>query len=125
MISRTQLPADGGLRESETPYDIIHRFEKIPTKVFPTDVEAVQNIADRVVAAINEFCKSAAEGKTFALGLATGRTPVGLYRELAARCDKGLVSFRRVAVYSLDEFYPIRPCISPLFFLLQTTLRIF
>ncbi len=109
MISRTQLPADGGLRESETPYDIIHRFEKIPTKVFPTDVEAVQNIADRVVAAINEFCKSAAEGKTFALGLATGRTPVGLYRELAARCDKGLVSFRRVAVYSLDEFYPITP----------------
>lgn len=114
MISRTQLPADGGLRESETPYDIIHRFEKIPTKVFPTDTEAVQEVADRVVRAINDFTQSAIdefamEEKTFALGLATGRTPVGLYRELAARHQKGEVSFRRVSVYSLDEFYPITP----------------
>ena len=106
MVSRTQLPVDGGLRENETPSDIIHRFEKIPTKVYPTDAEAVQALADRVVAFINSFVPSV-EKSTFALGLATGRTPVGLYRELAARCKKGEVSFSNVSVYSLDEFYPI------------------
>ena len=108
MISRTTLPADGGLRENETPYDIIHRFEKMPTKVYPSEGEAVVAIADKIVAAINDFTYSGGvEDKTFVLGLATGRTPVGLYRELAARCEKGEVSFRRVSVYSLDEFYPI------------------
>ena len=107
MTLKTQLPADGGLRENETPQDIIHRFEKIPTKVYATDGEAVKAIADKVVEAINDF--DAAEGRTFALGLATGRTPVGLYRELAARCKQGQVSFRNVSVYSLDEFYPITP----------------
>ena len=113
MISRTILPADGGLRENETPYDIIHRYEKIPTKVFATDVEAVMAVADKIVAAINDFTQSAvddfAEERNFKLGLATGRTPVGLYRELAERCSRGEVSFRRVEVYSLDEFYPITP----------------
>ncbi|MBQ5807631.1 MAG: 6-phosphogluconolactonase, partial [Tidjanibacter sp.] len=108
MISRTTLPADGGLRESVTPYDIVHRFEKIPTKVYATDSEAVMAVADQIVLAINEFGKeNAAEDKTFALGLSTGRTPLGLYRELAARCKRGEVSFSRVSVYSLDEFYPI------------------
>ncbi|MBQ1964533.1 MAG: 6-phosphogluconolactonase, partial [Tidjanibacter sp.] len=108
MISRTTLPADGGLRESVTPYDIVHRFEKIPTKVYATDSEAVMAVADQIVLAINEFGKeNAAEEKTFALGLSTGRTPLGLYRELAARCKRGEVSFSRVSVYSLDEFYPI------------------
>ena len=108
MASKTTLPADGGLRENETPYDIIHRFEKIPTKVYPTESEAVVALADKVVAAIDNFSKTnTEEGKTFVLGLATGRTPVGLYRELAARCERGEVSFRQVSVYSLDEFYPI------------------
>ena len=108
MISRTTLPADGGLRENETPYDIIHRFEKIPTKIYSSESEAVVAVADKIVAAIDDFAQSnKEEGRTFMLGLATGRTPVGLYRELAARCERGEVSFRRVSVYSLDEFYPI------------------
>ncbi|MBQ3071538.1 MAG: glucosamine-6-phosphate deaminase [Tidjanibacter sp.] len=112
MKKKTTLPVHGGLREGVNPYDIVHRYEKIPTKVYPTEPEAVQAIADRVVAAIKNFVQSpiddyGMEEKTFALGLTTGRTPVGLYRELAARCERGEVSFQRVSVYSLDEFYPI------------------
>lgn len=45
----------------------------------------------------------------FVLGLTTGRTPLGLYRELVRRYEAGEVSFRNVAVASLDEFYPIAP----------------
>ena len=58
MISRTVLPADGGLRENETPYDIIHRFEKIPSKVYASDSEAVMAIADKIVMGkINKYYK--------------------------------------------------------------------
>ena len=47
------------------------------------------------------------EGRPFVLGLTTGRTPLGLYRELVRRYRAGAISFAGVAVYSLDEFYPI------------------
>ncbi|MBP3382516.1 MAG: glucosamine-6-phosphate deaminase [Tidjanibacter sp.] len=112
MKSKTTLPVHGGLREGVNPYDIVHRYEKVPTKVYPTESEAVMAIADRIVAAIKNFSQSPVDDygmdeKTFVLGLTTGRTPVGLYRELAARCARGEVSFKRVSVYSIDEFYPI------------------
>ena len=44
----------------------------------------------------------------FVLGLTTGRTPLGLYNELVSRHKAGQISFRNVAVFSLDEFYPIK-----------------
>ena len=47
--------------------------------------------------------------RPFSLGLTTGRTPIGLYRELVERHKNGEVSFRNVTIYSLDEFYPIDP----------------
>ncbi len=43
------------------------------------------------------------------LGLATGSTPVGMYDELAAKCEKGEISFKRVTTVNLDEYYPIDP----------------
>lgn len=38
------------------------------------------------------------------LGLATGSTPLPLYRELAARCRDGKIDFRRAATFNLDEY---------------------
>ncbi|MBO7197564.1 MAG: PIG-L family deacetylase [Tidjanibacter sp.] len=114
ITPKRRLQSEGGLRENGTPYDIIHRFEKIPTRVYSTEAEAVKNIADHIVNAINDFAQSpvddfSMEEKTFSLGLTTGRSPIGLYRELVARYEAGEVSFRRVSVYSLDEFYPMSP----------------
>jgi len=43
------------------------------------------------------------------LGLATGVTPVGLYRELVRRYRLGDVDFSRVCTFNLDEYYPIHP----------------
>ena len=43
------------------------------------------------------------------LGLATGRTPVGLYRELVERFRRGEVDFSGVRTFNLDEYYPIDP----------------
>ena len=48
-----------------------------------------------------------AEGRGAVLGLATGATPVGVYRELIRmHRDEGL-SFADVVTFNLDEYYPI------------------
>ncbi len=38
------------------------------------------------------------------LGLATGRTPLSMYRQLAADCEQGRVSFAEVTTFNLDEY---------------------
>ena len=88
------------------PRDIIHRFEKIPTSIFHSEHEGVVYVADKIVNSIKEYEQSNC-AEPFVLGLTTGRTPLGLYRELVDRYNKGEVSFKNVAVFSIDEFYPI------------------
>jgi glucosamine-6-phosphate deaminase len=43
------------------------------------------------------------------LGLATGSTPIGIYRELIRRHQAGAVDFARVITFNLDEYYPMAP----------------
>ncbi len=113
MNNKYSLPKDGGLVESSTPRDIIHRYEKIRTQVYENEYQGVQYVADVIVRAIRNYneanCSNEIydEAQPFVLGLTTGRTPLGLYRELVKRYEAGLISFKNVAVYSLDEFYPI------------------
>lgn len=38
------------------------------------------------------------------LGLATGSTPIGIYRRLVRDCRAGLVSFKGVTTFNLDEY---------------------
>ncbi len=45
----------------------------------------------------------------YILGLATGSTPVGMYRELARMNKAGEIDFSKVVSYNLDEYYPISP----------------
>ncbi|MBO7312553.1 MAG: glucosamine-6-phosphate deaminase [Alistipes sp.] len=113
MNSRYQLPKDGGLIKDGAPKDIIHRYERMQTRVFENEFNGVQYVADVICRMIQNHNESASardiyeELPPFVLGLTTGRTPLGLYRELVRRYQTGEVSFKNVAVYSLDEFYPI------------------
>ena len=43
------------------------------------------------------------------LALPTGNTPLPLYRELARRCAKGELTFRKAHAFSLDEFKGLDP----------------
>ena len=43
------------------------------------------------------------------LGLATGSTPVGMYKELAKRNKDGEISFKYVTSVNLDEYSPLSP----------------
>ena len=113
--NKYSLPKDGGLIASATPRDILHRYEKMQTKVYESEYDGVQHVADTIIKMIQThnatYCSNQMydEGNLFVLGLTTGRTPLGLYRELVKRYKEGLVSFQNVAIYSLDEFYPIKP----------------
>jgi len=112
--NKYSLPKDGGLIASAAPRDIIHRYEKVRTRVYGCEYEGVQYVADTIVKLIRNHtaanCSNEIyeENIPFVLGLTTGRTPLGLYHELVNRYRRGEVSFANVAVYSLDEFYPIR-----------------
>lgn len=38
------------------------------------------------------------------LGLATGSSPIGMYRELISKCNKGEISFKDIKTVNLDEY---------------------
>ena len=42
------------------------------------------------------------------LGLATGSTPIGVYKELIKLYKKGELSCKNVVTFNLDEYYPIK-----------------
>jgi len=43
------------------------------------------------------------------LGLATGSTPIGVYRELIRMHQTEGLSFAEVVTFNLDEYYPMPP----------------
>ncbi|MBQ5861913.1 MAG: glucosamine-6-phosphate deaminase [Alistipes sp.] len=107
MESKYSLPYDGGIIMDGTPQDIIHRYEKIPTTIFSTESNGAEYVADEIINAIKAH-EASNPTRPFALGLTTGRTPLGVYQELVRRHKANEVSFKNVEVFSLDEFYPIK-----------------
>lgn len=99
------LPKDGGLILEGLPSDLLHADQKVFTDVYPEPSSASEVIADKVIAAINSFHEEN-PGKLFRLGLTTGSTPVSLYKWLSRKCSEGKVSFKDVAIFSIDEYYP-------------------
>lgn len=45
--------------------------------------------------------------KPFVLGLPTGSSPLGIYRELIKMCKAGVVSFKNVVTFNMDEYVGI------------------
>jgi glucosamine-6-phosphate deaminase len=90
------VPTIGGSRERE----------RIRTVVVPDPDDLVALLTDRIVEVINH--ETAAKGRVV-LGLATGSTPIGIYRELIRRHQAGAVDFARVVTFNLDEYYPMAP----------------
>ncbi|WP_155593985.1 glucosamine-6-phosphate deaminase [Lysinibacillus cavernae] len=54
--------------------------------------------------AANIFSKQIQEKPNSVLGLATGGSPVGMYKELVARHQAGRLSFKDVQTFNLDEY---------------------
>jgi glucosamine-6-phosphate deaminase len=63
-------------------------------------------VANRIATLIRE---RHAAGERTVLGLATGSTPIGVYRELIRMHREEGLSFADVVTFNLDEYYPIPP----------------
>ncbi|MFV0507146.1 MAG: glucosamine-6-phosphate deaminase [Bacteroidales bacterium] len=64
-------------------------------------------VANIVVDRINKFNPTAE--KPFVLGLPTGSSPIGTYKELVRRHLEGDVSFRNVVTFNMDEYIGLPP----------------
>ncbi|HLS28135.1 MAG TPA: glucosamine-6-phosphate deaminase [Opitutales bacterium] len=82
----------------------IEQLEKTKTVIYPSAQEAVLVVAREMANLIRSRAK---EKKNAVLGLATGSTPVGLYRELVRMHREEGLSFKNVVTFNLDEYYPI------------------
>lgn len=76
--------------------------ERIPTRIFASADQAATVVADEIQQLIEQ---RNAEGRPTVLGLATGSTPVRLYRELVRRHREQGLSFANVITFNLDEYY--------------------
>ncbi len=80
--------------------------ERIPTQIFEDAHEASRYVAAQIAAIIQD---RAAAGAHCVLGLATGSTPTGVYRELIRLHREEGLSFHNVITFNLDEYYPMHP----------------
>jgi glucosamine-6-phosphate deaminase len=83
---------------------LIKKYERIPTSVFDGPTEGSKWIADLIADLIRE---KASKGEMCVLGLATGSSPVGVYRELVNLHRVEKLSFKNVITFNLDEYYPM------------------
>src|ERR1700687_2216405 len=81
-------------------------FTKIPTLVFPTSAQASRHVALMIESLIRQ---NNSANRPTVLGLATGSTPVGLYRELLRLHREAGLDFSRVVSFNLDEYLPLGP----------------
>jgi glucosamine-6-phosphate deaminase len=80
--------------------------ERIPVVILDDHAALALAVARRIASIIRD---RAAQGGRAVLGLATGATPIGVYRELIRMHREEGLSFARVVTFNLDEYYPIAP----------------
>jgi glucosamine-6-phosphate deaminase len=80
--------------------------ERIRTIVVDDHEHIARLVANRIATLIRE---RDAAGEAAVLGLATGSTPIGVYRELIRMHRTEGLSFARVVTFNLDEYYPMGP----------------
>jgi glucosamine-6-phosphate deaminase len=79
---------------------------RIPTLVFPTSAQASRHVALMIESLIRQ---NNSAGRPTVLGLPTGSTPLGIYRELIRLHKEARLDFSQVVTFNLDEYYPMPP----------------
>jgi glucosamine-6-phosphate deaminase len=83
-----------------------NQIERVRVAVIPEAEGIALRLAERIAAIIRQ---KQAEGKSPVLGLATGSTPIGIYRELIRMHQEEGLDFSNVVTFNLDEYYPMQP----------------
>jgi glucosamine-6-phosphate deaminase len=81
-------------------------LERISTVIVEDHDDLGRLVARRIADLIRA---KASAGTPAVLGLATGSTPIGVYRELIRMHREEGLSFGRVITFNLDEYYPMDP----------------
>ncbi len=89
------------------PYKLItNNYQQNMRVIIEQNYDAMSRwAANHIVERINAFNPTAE--KPFILGLPTGSTPIGTYRELVRLNKEGKVSFQNVVTFNMDEYVKI------------------
>ncbi|MBD8390284.1 glucosamine-6-phosphate deaminase [Dysgonomonas sp. BGC7] len=91
--------------ENEFEQSALTRYEKMPTKIYESSVDASLQVATDIAKKIKD---KQAKGESFVLGLPGGHSPQTIYTELIRFHKEGL-SFKNVIIFNIYEFYPLAP----------------
>ena len=80
------------------------RYEKLHNVIVKSSTEGSKLIANSIALLIKE---KQAQNKMCVLGLATGSSPLSVYRELVRLHEEENLSFENVISFNLDEYYPL------------------
>ena len=80
------------------------RYEKLHNVIVKSSTEGSKLIANSIALLIKE---KQAQNKMCVLGLATGSSPLSVYRELVRLHKEENLSFENVISFNLDEYYPL------------------
>ena len=104
----SQPPLSTDTNASTSPLARRHAISqtKVSTVWFPSSEDTGRYVAHLIADLIR--LKSEA-GETTVLGLATGSTPIGVYRELIRLHREEGLDFANVVTFNLDEYWPMDP----------------
>ncbi len=80
--------------------------ERIHTKVLKDENQVAKIVADEIASLIR---RRSEEGRPCVLGLATGNTPINIYRELIRMHREEGLDLANVVTFNLDEYWPMQP----------------
>ncbi len=78
----------------------------MPVKIWPKAKDGSAHVARSIALAMRQKQQ---ENKPIVLGLATGSSPIQVYRELVRMHKEEDLSFANVVTFNLDEYYPMQP----------------
>jgi glucosamine-6-phosphate deaminase len=79
---------------------------RLPCYVFETNIDLARHVANTIASLIRERNSF---GQHAVLGLPTGSTPIGVYRELARMHREEGLDFSGVITFNLDEYFGLQP----------------
>lgn len=81
-------------------------YHGISVAVYDNQQVASVSVAEQIAQLIKD---RQASGQKAVLGLATGATPIGVYKELIRLHKEEGLSFQNVVTFNLDEYFPMQP----------------
>ncbi len=97
------------LKINNYPSELLYQiksYEKVPVEIYDNANDGSVEIAQRIAAAIRT---KAQKNKNLILGLATGSSPLNVYRHLIRIHKEEELSFANVVCFNLDEYYELTP----------------